>query len=347
MPIGEVVFCMDAATAAQNALQCVLEGKTGESITIICDDNRAPVGEAYKQGALKLGLNTNLVVLPTDNKTMRTDIPLTLTPYLTEKHANIYINLLRGIREETPFRIKLIHAETADGKTRLGHCPGVTLDMLTNGALALTAEEHSQMQNFATQLMQTLKTAKKIKITTPNGTQLSLSVKNRPFFTDTMMDWELMKWMNLPTGEVIVAPVEDSLKGTLVADVAVGGVGLLKAPVEVAVKRGRARTVICDDPEVLQRIGDSLNTDAMAGIVGEFAFGINPKARLVKEFLETEKMLGTVHIAFGDNSDMPGGENHSGNHMDLMMAQPTVEAIDDDGNVCIVLKDGVFQAADL
>jgi leucyl aminopeptidase (aminopeptidase T) len=273
---------------------------------------------------------------------MRTEITPDLTPYLTGKHANIYINLLRGIHEETPFRIKLIHAETADGKTRLGHCPGVTLDMLTNGALALTAEEHRQMQTFATNLMEKLQTAQKIKITTPTGTHLTLSVQNRPFFTDTMMDWKLMKWMNLPTGEVIVAPVEDSLKGTLVADVAVGGIGPLKAPVEVAVKKGRAQTILCDDPEVLQRIGNSLNTDAMAGIVGEFAFGINPKARLVEEFLETEKMQGTVHIAFGDNSDMPGGENHSGNHMDLMMAHPTVDAVSADGTVVRVLENGSF-----
>jgi leucyl aminopeptidase (aminopeptidase T) len=333
---------MDATTAAQNALQCVLEGKKGEAITIFCDDSRAQVGEAFEQGALKLGLETSRVVLPTDAKTMRTEITPDLTPYLTGKHANIYINLLRGIHEETPFRIKLIHAETADGKTRLGHCPGVTLDMLINGALALTAEEHRQMQTFATNLMEKLQTAQKIKITTPAGTHLTLSVQNRPFFTDTMMDWKLMKWMNLPTGEVIVAPVEDSLKGTLVADVAVGGIGPLKAPVEVAVKKGRAQTILCDDPEVLQRIGNSLNTDAMAGVVGEFAFGINPKARLVEEFLETEKMQGTVHIAFGDNSDMPGGENHSGNHMDLMMAHPTVDAVSADGTVVRVLENGSF-----
>jgi leucyl aminopeptidase (aminopeptidase T) len=333
---------MDATTAAQNALQCVLEGKKGEAITIFCDDSRAQVGEAFEQGALKLGLETNLVVLPTDAKTMRTEITPDLTTYLTGKHANIYINLLRGTHEETPFRIKLIHAETADGKTRLGHCPGVTLDMLTNGALALTAEEHRQMQTFATNLMEKLQTAQKIKITTPAGTHLTLSVQNRPFFTDTMMDWKLMKWMNLPTGEVIVAPVEDSLKGTLVADMAVGGIGPLKAPVEIAVKKGRAQTILCDDPEVLQRIGNSLNTDAMAGIVGEFAFGINPKARLVEEFLETEKMQGTVHIAFGDNSDMPGGENHSGNHMDLMMAHPTVDAVSADGTVVRVLENGSF-----
>ena len=198
---------MEASEAAQNALERVLEAKKGERIVIFCDDTRAQVGEAFELGAQNLKLNMKLVLLETDPQVFRKEIPSQLNKYLTDQHADIYINLLRGIREETPFRIKLIRSETSDGKTRLGHCPDVTIDMLTKGALALTVEEHRQMQDFAQSLMDRLKEAVKLEITTPAGTKLSLNVKERPFFTDTMLDWKLMKWMNLPTGEVIVAPV--------------------------------------------------------------------------------------------------------------------------------------------
>ena len=334
---------MDAAQAAQNALECVLEAKKDESIVIFCDDTRAKVGEAFEKGALNLQLNTKLIILETAPQVFRTEIPPQLNKYLTKQHADIYINLFRGIREETPFRIKLIHAETCDNKTRLGHCPGVTLDMLTKGALALSAEEHRQMQDFAQALMSKLKQAIKIQITTPAGTKLSLSVKKRPFFTDTMLDWKLMKWMNLPTGEVIVAPVENSLEGKLVCDVAVGGIGPLKRPVTITAEKGKVEKVTSKDAEVLKKVQNSLHIDAMAKVVGEFAFGINPKARFVEEFLETEKMHGTVHIAFGDNTDMPSGKNDSANHMDFMMGKPTVNAVAQDGSVTSVLVDGVFQ----
>jgi leucyl aminopeptidase (aminopeptidase T) len=334
---------MDAAQAAQNALECVLEAKQGESIVIFCDDTRAKVGEAFEAGAQNLQLNTKLIILETSPTLFRTEIPQQLTKYLTAQHADIYINLFRGIREETPFRIKLIHAETSDHKTRLGHCPGVTLDMLTKGALALTAEEHTQMQEFAQSLMAKLKQAAKIEITNPAGTKLCLSVKKRPFFTDTMLDWKLMKWMNLPTGEVIVALVENSLEGKLVCDVAVGGIGPVKTPVTITAEKGKVEKVTCEDAEILKKVQNSLHVDAMAKVVGEFAFGINPKARFVEEFLETEKMHGTVHIAFGDNTDMPGGKNNSANHMDFMMGKPTVNAIAQDGSVTCVLVDGVFQ----
>jgi hypothetical protein len=333
---------MDASEAAKNALRCVFEAKKGESIGIFCDDSRAEVGEAFQKGAQAIELKTKLILLKT-SEVFRKEIPPQLTKYLTTQRPDIYVNLLRGTREETPFRIKLILLETEDHKTRLGHCPGVTIDMLTQGALALTTEEHEQMQAFAKALMKTLKNVVKLKITTPAGTQLTLSVKDRPFFTDTLLDWKLMKWMNLPTGEVIVAPVEDSLEGKLVCDMASGGIGPVKTPVTIKVKEGKVDAVTSENVDILKKVQASLHIDDMAKVVGEFAFGINSKARFIQEFLETEKMHGTVHIAFGDNTDMPGGKNNSANHMDFMMSKPTVEAITADGAVIKILKDGNFQ----
>jgi aminopeptidase len=333
---------MDATEAARNALECVLEAKNGESITIFCDDTKAEVGKAFKKGALELGLNTNLVLLET-GKGFRKEIPREVARFVVDQKTQIYVNLLSGIREETPFRIKLIHRETSDHKTRLGHCPGVTLDMLTEGALALSVLEHRRMQTFAQSLIKRLEKCVKIEIANPAGTSLSLSVEGRSFFTDVMLDWVLMQWMNLPTGEVIVAPIEASLEGLLVCDLAVGGIGPVKSPVLVSVKGGVVQEVKCKDSEVIKRVKDSLNTDEMSKVVGEFAFGINPKARFVQEFLEAEKMLGTVHLAFGDNTDMPGGKNNSANHMDMMLSKPTIKATTCEGKVFPVMVDGVFQ----
>ncbi len=334
---------MDAGQAARNALECVLDAKENDSIVIFCDDTRLDVGKAFEKGALDLKLNTRFLVLETNPDFFRKELTSDILKNVIDDHADIYINIFRGIREETPFRIKLIHLETTDHKTRLGHCPGVTLDMLTNGALALSFEEHRIMQKFAQSLMLTLKNAMGIAISTPAGTKLDFSVEGRDFFTDTMIDWVLMKWMNLPTGEVIVGPVEDSLNGKLVCDVAVGGIGPIKAPVTMKVENGQVKVVASEDVEVLRRVQASLETDALSKFVGEFAFGINPKARLIEEFLETEKILGTVHIAFGDNSDYPGGKNTSSNHMDFLMNRPTVRATLKTGEELTLLADGIFQ----
>jgi len=215
--------------------------------------------------------------------------------------------------------------------------------MLTEGALALTVEEHKKMQSFAQRLMQMLDGAVHVEISSPAGTRLSLSVKGREFFTDTQFDWKTRTWMNLPTGEVLVAPVENSLEGMLICDMAIGGIGPIKTPVEIITKKGKVEEAKSKDKDVLKKVKDTLATDEWSDIVGEFAFGINSKARFTEEFLEAEKLLGTIHIAFGDNTDMPGGKNLSKNHMDLLISKPTVKITKDDGTTVVVLEQGHFK----
>jgi leucyl aminopeptidase (aminopeptidase T) len=333
---------MEAVEAAMNALECVLEAKKGENIAIFCDDEKTDVCEPFSVGALKLGLKTRLVKLKTE-RTFRREIPPEIKEIFRRQRTDIFVNLLRGTREETTFRIKLTEMETQTCKARLAHCPGITLDMLTNGALALTIRDYRKMQGFANSLIQRLRQASHVEITNPAGTSISMSVERRPFFTDTMIDWNRLNWMNMPTGEVMVAPVENSLEGKLICDMAIGGIGPIRAAVGITAKNGKVQKTESQDDQVLRSVEDSLKTDNRANIVGEFAFGINPKARFVEEFLEAEKILGTVHIAFGNNLDMPGGKNPSINHIDFLISKPTVKIIDEDNSTFDVLVDGTFK----
>jgi leucyl aminopeptidase (aminopeptidase T) len=333
---------MEAWEAAKNALENVLEAVAGESIFIVCDDEKLGVGKAFADGALALGLWTRMTILKTTKKP-RTKVPAQLLEVFTRQKPDLYVNLMRGIREETPFRIKIIKMETRDRKSRLGHCPGVTLDMLTEGALALAPQEHESMQSHAERLIQALSGTIEVEIRNSAGTNLTLTTENREFFTDTRLDWKSMKWMNLPTGEVIVAPVEDSLNGKLVCDMAIGGIGKLRTPVEVVAENGKAEKFFSKDKDTLRRVKDTFETDDWSDVVGEFAFGINPKARFVDEFLEAEKILGTVHVAFGANTDMPGGKNPSKNHIDLLISKPTVKVTKEDREVITILEKGRFQ----
>ena len=332
---------MDAWEAAKNTLESVLEVVAGESILIVCDDKKIEVGTAFANGSLALGLWTRMTILRTTKK-WRTEIPEMLLETFTQQKSGLYVNLMRDTREETPFRIRTIKMETRDRRSRLGHCPGVTIDMLTEGALALSSQEHKTIQSHAGRLIQALSGVTEIQIRNPAGTNLTLSTEKREFFTDTMLDWKSMKWMNLPTGEVIVAPVEDSLNGKLVCDMAVGGIGRVKTPVEVVARDGKAEKMVSKDENVLRKIKDTFETDEWSDVVGEFALGINPRARFVDEFLEAEKILGTIHVAFGNNTDMPGGKNSSRNHIDLLISKPTVKAKKGDKEVFTVLEDGCF-----
>ena len=97
---------MEAWVAARNALQNVLEASADERILVICDEEKVYIGQAFAKGALSLGLWTRFVVLE-KQKAVRTKIPKHLKWALAQK-AEIYVNILTGNREETPFRIKII-----------------------------------------------------------------------------------------------------------------------------------------------------------------------------------------------------------------------------------------------
>jgi leucyl aminopeptidase (aminopeptidase T) len=61
------------------------------------------------------------------------------------------------------------------------------------------------------------------------------------------------------------------------------------------------------------------------------------------QFLETEKIKGTCHIAFGNNTEFPGGKNQSQNHMDFLIAKPTIEVTFGSGKKKKILASGKFK----
>ncbi|MFX1578480.1 MAG: aminopeptidase [Promethearchaeota archaeon] len=336
---------MDPKTAAANALESVLEAKPGESILIVTDDVRTEVAHAFAEGALSLGLWTRMVILDTQEDVFRKEPPKHLIEMMNALNPpDIYVNTLRGMAQETPFRIKIINLETRKRKSRLGHCPGITMDMLTEGALSLTREENAEMQRIAKSLLAILQDVDSVHVTSPSGSDFTLSVKGRTWFSDTYLNWKDMKWMNLPTGEVLIGPVETSMQGVLVCDLAVGGIGPLKKSITIEAKDGKVIRVEGADKEALSIVKKTQDTDEMAKHIGEFAFGLNPKARIVEEFLESEKVGNAIHVAFGNNMDYPGvTANNSATHQDFLVDKPTVSVTYSDGRTREVMKDGNLQ----
>jgi len=182
-----------------------------------------------------------------------------------------------------------------------------------------------------------------VRVTGPNGTDASFRALGRDFFTDTRFDWKTYKWGNLPTGEVICAPIEDSLEGRIVCDLSIGGIGGISSPVAITARGGRAERFECADGALLRRVEDASGLDDAARYVGEFAFGLNKKARLTAGFLEAEKVGNTIHFAFGHNTDFPGGRNTSATHMDFLVSKPTVAVTNASGKETVVMRGGVLQ----
>jgi leucyl aminopeptidase (aminopeptidase T) len=75
--------------------------------------------------------------------------------------------------------------------------------------------------------------------------------------------------------------------------------------------------------------------------IAELGIGTNEKARRPDNILESEKILGTIHVAFGDNSSF-GGSVKTPFHQDFVFFRPTVVLIDKDGTRTTLMKEGKF-----
>jgi leucyl aminopeptidase (aminopeptidase T) len=110
---------------------------------------------------------------------------------------------------------------------------------------------------------------------------------------------------------------------------------MLSAPIRIVVKDGYATDI--DGGGQAKLLIDLLAPHGADGRnVAEFGIGTNDKARLSGPILEDEKVMGTIHIAFGDNKSM-GGLVRVASHLDGLVKGPTVWFDDR-----LVMKDGAF-----
>lgn len=181
--------------------------------------------------------------------------------------------------------------------------------------------------------------AVRARITTPDGTDISFSIDGRTPMLDTGMLKKPGSFSNLPAGEVYLAPVEGTAEGVLVLNWAPNR--KLASPVKVMVEKGRAREVSGDEPFVAEFIGN-LDRSPDNRNLAELGIGTNDKASRPDNVLESEKILGTVHMAFGDNSSM-GGKVSTPFHQDFVFFGPTL-TVEKNGLVQSVIIDGRLTA---
>jgi leucyl aminopeptidase (aminopeptidase T) len=130
--------------------------------------------------------------------------------------------------------------------------------------------------------------------------------------------------------------VEGTARGTLVIDGAISGIGVLDEPLMMEVEHGVVVSTSGKNSKALEEIFAKYGPKARN--IAELGIGTNPKAKLTGVVLEDEKVLGTIHIALGNNSNF-GGTVQVASHLDGMVTKPTV-VIDEK----VILEEGVLHS---
>ncbi len=316
---------------ARNALDVVLGLKKGEAVLVITDEPKHDIGQAFKQAAEELGASVSIYTLPQEQRPLK-EPPIELMSLL--EGNKVILNVFEGIAEETPFRIKLVTGEMAQ-KARVGHCPGITTRMMTEGPMTANYRAILDDVNYLSGFFQN---AASVHIPAPAGTNLTLNIADRPFETDVVISEG--KFGNLPAGEIWCAPVEDGANGVMVVDGSIGNVGQVPALLTIKIEKGKIVSIQSEDREFEARIRELCSVDEHASVVGELGIGLNPQAKLVGNLLEDEKAGETAHVAFGNNLAMPEGKNPSQTHRDYLFYKPTMTVTYKDGTEKDIMRDG-------
>jgi leucyl aminopeptidase (aminopeptidase T) len=185
-------------------------------------------------------------------------------------------------------------------------------------------------------IAQAVKKAPLIEVKTPNGTYISFLKKRRKTMTDTGILTRKGSFSNLPAGEVYFAPLEGTSHGKLVLEW--GQTNQLESPVTLTVKDGYVVGISGNDPYA-EQLSTQLSVRKENANIAELGIGTNEAAKRPDNILESEKILGTIHIALGDNSSF-GGSVKTPFHQDFVFFQPTVTLIFEDGRRGDILMDG-------
>lgn len=178
-----------------------------------------------------------------------------------------------------------------------------------------------------------------VEVTTPNGTSMRIGKEGRIAEGDDGLLTAPGSFGNLPAGEVYLAPLEGTSEGVMVLDYA--PTRKLASPVTLVVKGGNVVEVRGEEPHA-RKLEAKFAESPLNRNIAELGIGTNDRATRPDNILEAEKILGTIHIALGDNSGF-GGTVSTPFHEDYVFYQPTLTAIMPDGSRKVLLDEGKLQ----
>lgn len=297
------------AELARSVLESNLALRAGERLVVVADTPTEEIGRALYQAGLDAGADAVLVLIPPTGRNGKEPPEAAAAAMAT---ADVLL---------CPTRFSLSHTQararaTAAG-ARVATMPGIHAAMFFDGPITA---DHDEVERRTERLKELLTDAASVRIETGGDAVLTFSIAGRTGRGSTGRFLASGSWGNLPSGEAYVAPVEGSAEGEVVVNASAAGIGVLDRPMRLRIEGGQLVAADGDSgAALLELLGDTPE----ARNVAEFGIGTNDKARITGVILEDEKKVGTIHIAFGDNSTF-GGTVHAGVHIDTVILGPTV-----------------------
>jgi leucyl aminopeptidase (aminopeptidase T) len=291
---------MDLDSAVHAVVATCLGVKPDENVVVVADDGTRAIGEALHAAAAAAGADAVLTIMSA-RANHGEEPPAPVAAALAA--CDVFIAPTTSSISHTRAR-----RAASDAGVRGATLPGVTADLL---ARLMTADLPT-LKRRSQRLAELLTEAREAHFTCPRGSDFRLDLCGRDGIPD---DGDLRApgaFGNLPCGEGFIAPLGG--EGTIVV-ASIGGI------------EGSGETTLTVEDGRLTAGEPLLSKLLSAGELGtnlaELGIGTNEKAALGGNILEDEKILGTVHVAFGASAAM-GGTVSVPIHIDSVVLEPTL-----------------------
>jgi leucyl aminopeptidase (aminopeptidase T) len=299
----------DLERAVQAVVRDCLAVKQGEDVVVVCNPATLSLAERLRAEAQDSGAEAVLALMAEREQ------------HGVEPPDTVAAAMLRADVLLVPTVQSLSHTAArkaaTDAGARAATLPGATEEMLAR----VMSADMAEIRRRGAAVAEILTAGSEARITCANGSDLTLDIEGREAIPDAGELTEPGAFGNLPCGEGFVSPRHDAGGGKLVVDGVIGSIGIPDEPVELTVEEGALVAASGGMGEELMRQLTAAGPDGTR--VAELGVGTNEKAMLTGELLEDEKILGTVHVAFGASAGI-GGEIQVPVHLDCVVMRPTL-----------------------
>jgi leucyl aminopeptidase (aminopeptidase T) len=297
----------DLGPAVATVVRRCLAVQAGEDVLVVVDPAKRTIGEALRGEAAAVGADAVLMVMD-EREANGTEPPPTVAAALAV--ADVFVAPTTRSLSHTTARKR-----ASDAGARGATMPGVTEDMLAR----VMAVDFDAMAARSKAVAAVLSEGTRARVTCPRGTDLRLALEGRAGIAD---DGELTAkgaFGNLPCGEGFIAPTFG--EGRVVTP-SLAMLGLTEEPATLTVADGR---LVAADGGPGPEFIELLLAHGEAGTnLAELGVGTNDRAKLTGNVLEDEKILGTVHVAFGASAGI-GGTVSVPIHLDVVILEASLE----------------------
>lgn len=296
--------------AAQTVINKCLDLKKDESILILASEPLLDVAHVLFKASSKRTKHAYLLQL--GNLTPAEQLHAGLAAFM--KSVNVVCAITTPSISHTKARRDASHAGV-----RIASMPGITMNTFAR----IGAMNFEKIIRRSKKIADILSMAKEARLSAPNGTDLIIPIKKHKGYSDTGVLDSPGAFCNLPAGEASIAPDEGLCEGQLVVDSGMGVNPKDEDRVTIVIKEGRASRI--SGGATARKLSQYLSKfGTNSRLVAEFGIGTNDAAHISGYALEDEKVLGTTHVALGNNVSF-GGSNDVPIHLDAVIYKSTVE----------------------